>query len=37
MKAIEEDEVIGELFPAAISTDKAEHQYRINMATEWKS
>jgi len=29
MKAIEEDEVIGELFPAAISTDKAEHHMAI--------
>ena len=34
MKAIKEDEVIGELFPAAILTDEAESQCRINMATE---
>jgi hypothetical protein len=32
VKAIEEDEVIGELFPAAILTEKAERQYRSNMA-----
>ncbi len=34
MQAIQKDEVIGELFPAAISMDKAENQYRINMAIE---
>ena len=32
VKAIEEDEVIGELFPAAILTEKAERQYRSNIA-----
>jgi len=34
MQAIQKDEVIGELFPAAISMDKAENAYRINMAIE---
>jgi hypothetical protein len=34
MQAIQKDEVIGELFPAAISMDKVENQYSINMAIE---
>jgi hypothetical protein len=32
MQAIQKDEVIEELFPAAISMGKAENQYSINMA-----